>query len=148
MEALGVIDSIDHSDRMQSIILDSSNQRDRSETTQESTQRLPAEGSKAPPPEGTAQEQHVSVIRRYIADYSKEFDDVEHTAANCTRALNLWRRSGQSRYDFLGAMAYARGATRQYQGKQPAGVRIERKMAYFFTVIDNWLRSHAPKADL
>lgn len=127
-------------ERTQPLDLDNSNQRDRSEISAETTQRVPTERSKATPAEIDATAEHSSVIRRYLTDYSAEFGDVEHVVANCTCALNLWRRSGKSRYDFLTDLAYARGATRQYQGKQPPGVRIERKMAYFFAVLENRLR--------
>lgn len=95
---------------------------------------------KAPATPGDNQEEHASIIRRFIIDYSVEFADVDHTSSNCTRALNLWRASGKTRYDFLKDLQQARQTTRKYQGKQAPGVRIESKMAYFFQVLESQLQ--------
>ncbi len=95
---------------------------------------------KAPAPAGDDQEEHASIIRRFIIDYSMEFADVDHAPSNCTRALNLWRTSGKTRHEFLKDLQQARQTTRKYQGKQAPGVRIESKMAYFFKVLESQLR--------
>lgn len=95
---------------------------------------------KAPATPSDNQEEHASIIRRFIIDYSVEFADVDHTSSNCTRALNLWRASGKTRYDFLKDLQQARQTTRKYQGKQAPGVRIESKMAYFFKVLESQLQ--------
>ncbi len=65
---------------------------------------------------------------------------MDHTPSNCTRALNLWRTSGKTRYEFLKDLQQARQTTRKYQGKQAPGVRIESKMAYFFKVLESQLQ--------
>lgn len=81
--------------------------------------------------------EHLSAIRWTFVDYSRELGDEEHERSNVSRAINLWHRSGLSRYEFLGLAGEAKKQTRKYQGKQAPGTRIASKGAYFFTILEN-----------
>ena len=82
-------------------------------------------------------ERSLSILRRVITDFACEFNDLAHERSNVTRAVNLWRRSGLPVDDFVTYAYDARRLTREYQGKQPPGKRIEAKGAYFFAVLED-----------
>lgn len=92
-------------------------------------------------------DEHISILRQVFTDFSRELGDDAHAASNATRGVNLWRRSGLSRYEFVRLAYEARKRTRLYQGKQPPGTRIEAKGAYFFAVLEDLVaRRGAPSA--
>ncbi len=121
------------------IILDRSYQRDRTENTTKNTTEKSIEESKHHPTDAATVDQQETMIRRVIRDFSVEFLDLDHVVSNGTRALNLWRRSGLRGDDFVDELQHARRTTRQWQGRQPPGKRIESKMAYFFAVLEDLL---------
>ena len=71
-------------------------------------------------------------------DYSREWGDESHLAANITQALRLYHLSGLPEETFVNLLYEARRRTRQYQGRQGLGV-IENKMAYFFQTLRNMI---------
>ncbi len=121
------------------INLGRSYQRDRTEITTQNTQEKPIEESKREPRAAATDDNQEAMIRRVIRDFSVEFLDLDHVASNCTRALNLWRHSDREGEDFVDELQWARRTTREWQGRQPPGKRIESKMAYFFAVLEDRL---------
>jgi hypothetical protein len=79
-----------------------------------------------------------SYIGGVIMDFSREFGDTTHDAANVTQALRLWTNSGLSEALFVSHLHEARRLTRLYQGKQGLGT-IANKMAYYFQVLRDLL---------
>ena len=67
-------------------------------------------------------------------DFSRELGDAAHEAANVTQALRLWAQTQLDPQSCVNLLYEARRRTRQYQGRQGAGM-IENRMAYFFRVL-------------
>ena len=67
-------------------------------------------------------------------DFSRELGDTPHEASNVTQALRLWSQTRLDPQSYVELLYEARRRTRQYQGRQGAGV-IDNRMAYFFRVL-------------
>ncbi|HEX5502243.1 MAG TPA: hypothetical protein VFW96_06445 [Thermomicrobiales bacterium] len=82
-------------------------------------------------------------LRRVFIDVCvRELGDEAPYESITTRGLNLWRDAGLPYERFLAGIDWARARTREYQGKQSPGRRIEKKGAYFFRCLEDWLATN------
>ena len=104
-----------------------------------------------PPQTSTSYDENRQAILAYIEDFAREFNDKASLKTSTTRAVNLCRRSGTSLEAFIGAMFEARAITKE----RSAAVRsttdgsrgippTKRKMAYFFSVLEDKLGLREP----
>ena len=77
------------------------------------------------------------IIKRIGLELARELGDEAPAGAIESRVVRLWQLSGKGRADFVKDLYEARRRTRLYQGRQPPGIMIRSKPAYFFTVLED-----------
>ena len=84
-------------------------------------------------------------ILAFIQDFARELGDQAPLQSSVTRALNLYRNSGLSRETFIETLYQARSITQERsasitsQTSSDGGFPRKRKMAYFFSVVEDRL---------
>jgi hypothetical protein len=85
------------------------------------------------------------VILEFIEDFAREFNDQASLKSSTTRAYNLYQQSGLPIGSFIGKLHEARSITKEStaqirsQTKEGGGAPTKRKMAYWFSVVEDLL---------
>jgi hypothetical protein len=79
-----------------------------------------------------------------IETCSREFDDMQHLESNLTRAFNLWAQTKLDEEGILAQVLKARARTKRQISISAIRDR-EKKMAYFFAVLESLLELRQPK---
>lgn len=73
-----------------------------------------------------------SLCVSYLEDFARELGDRSPLRHSVSRALNLYRRSGRSRDEFIAAMYLARSRTKE-------ATKVRNRMAYWFSCLEDVL---------
>ena len=101
---------------------------------------------RAPHQQSHIYDENRDVIRSYIDDFAREFNDRSSLKASTTRAVNLLRQSGVTIDEFIGRMYAARSITKERtatirsQADDPnKTLPVKLKMAFWFGVLEQLL---------
>lgn len=79
-----------------------------------------------------------AVLRSYVEEFAREFNDRAAPATSTSRAVHLLERSGVGRDAFIQRMYEARALTRDRRDT------VRNRMSFFFAVLEDLLRLRAP----